>query len=198
MLTVIHAMARLVRIVMALNVLASLAAGFGRRLSALDGYMRRGRTGLWDTGMTQVMLGSTFTIIGTMALIPAVLVILFAEATERRSATFYGAAGAGVALVWAGVLMLVPTLLDSGYSAVGPSSWRGPGVRWRDVDSRPARARGWSSVLAGRWKDGRGRAVIIRLASIIGGQLEAHRIRSAWTSIAECAAPAYATSGDLV
>lgn len=121
MLTVIHATARLVRIVIA-YVLASLAAGFVfALLSALDGYMRRGRTGLWDTGMTHVMLGiHASTIIGTMALIPAALVILFAEATKRRSATFYGAAGAGVALLWAAVWMLIGMLLDSGYSAVGP------------------------------------------------------------------------------
>jgi hypothetical protein len=121
MLTVIHMMARLVRILMA-YVLASFAAGFVfALLSALGGYMRRGRTDLWDAGMTLVMLGiHASTIIGAVALIPAVLVVLFAEATERRSATFYGAAGVGVALLWAGVLMLFGMLFASGYSAVGP------------------------------------------------------------------------------
>jgi hypothetical protein len=57
MLTVMHTMARLVRIVMA-YVLATLAAGFAfALLSALDGFMRGGSTGLRDAGMTLVMLG---------------------------------------------------------------------------------------------------------------------------------------------
>jgi hypothetical protein len=113
-----------------------------------------------------------------MALIPAVLVILFAEATERRSATFYGAAGASIALLWAGALMLFGMLLASGYSAVDPFARGCPRVRRWDVENRPVRARGWSNVLAGRWKGGSGRAVIKRLASIIGRNLAAHRFHS--------------------
>jgi hypothetical protein len=92
--------------------LASLAAGYTLPLAFfLPDVLLRGD---WRNLGGYLLIGFLlFTLIVLLAGLPAVYVISLAEARRWRSAAFYAAAGAGVAIVPAGVFLLLTGALSA-------------------------------------------------------------------------------------
>jgi hypothetical protein len=96
---------------------ASLAAGYTLALliflpDALRGYLP-------SLGWFLLMGFLFFILICLLAALPAVYVISLAEARRWHSAAFYAAAGAGVALFCAGVVLLLSGALSAGRGVPG-------------------------------------------------------------------------------
>jgi hypothetical protein len=93
--------------------LASVAAGYMLGLAYLLPalFLRPWRS----TGLPDPLLGVMLVLaplygsllVGLVALIPAILVVVYAEASHLRSAAFYGAAGAATAVVCLGTIALI-------------------------------------------------------------------------------------------
>ena len=100
---------------------ASLAAGYTLALPVAPVALSHGLRGL---GFYLLAGFVAFVLVGLLAVLPAVYLISLAEARRWRSALYYAAAGAGVALAWVGV----PTLLISAtrrypYAGAAPAAW---------------------------------------------------------------------------
>jgi hypothetical protein len=91
--------------------LASLAAGYTLALIGMWPVL----LGLHLRGVGFYLLVGflAFVLVGLLVALPAVYLISLAEARRWRSAVYYAAAGAGVALMWGSLTLLIPVRRSS-------------------------------------------------------------------------------------